>query len=374
MKEKVNILYFVDYMLRGGIQSLVIDWVSRFDKKKIQVDILLLDDGNKYELEEKLKELGCNVYKLDGIWINNISDYFKQAKALDHFFKEHHNYQVLHMHSTSKNFLVLKYAQKYSIKTRIIHSHNINFQTKNIIKKMMGNVLKIPMKKYSTDYFACSKIAGEWLFGKKIVNSNKFKVIHNAVDYEKFKFNKKYRETIRKEFGIDENTILIGNVGRLENQKNHKFLINIFYEYKKINNDSKLILVGIGSLEQDLKEQIKVLKLEKDVIFAGFRNDVYKIIQAFDLFLMPSINEGLPVVGVEAQASGLPVVVSKKVVTEELNISNNVTYISLSKKAEEWAKIIYTLDLKRKDNYSIMKKKQYFIDDIIKELETIYLK
>ena len=146
--EPVKVLYFVDRMLRGGIQSLVIDWVSRFDKNKIHVDFLLLDDGKEYELEQTLKELGCTVYKLKGIWVKTPIDFIKYKYAVKSFFKEHHDYKVVHMHSSSKNYIILKYAKKYGIPIRIAHSHNIDFQTKNPLKKLIGNLFKKPLTKY----------------------------------------------------------------------------------------------------------------------------------------------------------------------------------------------------------------------------------
>lgn len=374
MDKPIKVLYFVDRMLRGGIQSLVIDWVSRFDKNKIRVDFLLLDDGKKYELEDTLKELGCNVYKLNGIWIKQPSDFIKEAKALDSFFKVHYDYKVVHMHSSSKNYLVLKYAGKYGIPVRIAHSHNIDFQTKNKIKKMYGIILKRQLLRFSTDYFACSKIAGEWLFGKRNVKNGKVKIIHNAVDYEKFKFDEVTRMKIRKELNINENEKIFGNVGRFTTQKNHLFLIDIFNEIHDICKNTKLILVGTGEKETEIKNKVHNLKLTENVIFAGFRKDVNKIMQAMDVFILPSLHEGLPVVAIEAQASGLPVFTSKDVVTKEVKITSGLEFISLEKKANEWAKVILEKDLTRKDTKKELKQAGYFINDVVNELQEIYIR
>lgn len=371
--EPVKVLYFVDRMLRGGIQSLVIDWVSRFDKNKIHVDFLLLDDGKEYELEQTLKELGCTVYKLKGIWVKTPIDFIKYNYAVKNFFKEHHDYKVVHMHSSSKNYVVLKYAKKYGIPMRIAHSHNIDFQTKNPLKKLIGNLFKKPLIKYATDYFACSKIAGEWLFGKDIVESDKFRVIHNAVDYDKFKFNENIRKNTRKEFGFNDNDIVIGNVGRFAQQKNHDFLIDIFSECYKINGNYRLLLVGIGELEQEIKNKVSMLGLEKEVIFAGFRKDVNCCMQAMDVFLMPSLHEGLPVVGVEAQASGLTCYMSKDVITPEVKIADNVYFISLNKSSKDWAEKIITSNNDRANNFNKLNNAGYIIESVIKTLEEYYL-
>lgn len=374
MKNKVKVLLFVDRMRHGGIQQFLVENVKHMDKTKVDIDVLTLDDGETYPLEKAIQDAGATYYKLKGIWINKPTDYFRYAKAIDKFFTIHNDYKVVHMNASSKNFILLKYAKKHHIPVRIAHSHNIDFQTKNPIKKLIGNLLKIPMKKYATDYFACSYLAGEWLFGKKNVGNGKVKVIHNAVDYKNFKYDEKIRKEMHQEFNITENEILFGHVGRFTNQKNHTFLIDIFDEIHKQNKDTKLIMVGIGEKEQEIKDKVKMLNLEDCVIFAGFRKDVNKIMQAMDVFLLPSLYEGLPVVGVEAQAAGLPCFTSKDVVTKEVQITKAMNFISLDKNAKEWANIILNSDLSRKDTKKELKEAGYFIEDSAKELVDFYLK
>lgn len=371
MNGPIKVLYFVDRMLRGGIQSLVIDWVSRFDKSKIQVDFLLLDDGNKYELEDTLKELGCNIYKLDGIWIRQPLDFIKASKALDIFFKNHHDYRVVHLHSTSKNYMVLKYAKKYRIPVRIAHSHNIDFQTKNLFKKIIGNILKPKLIKYATDYFACSYIAGNWLFGDKIVKSDKFRVIHNAIDCDKFKYDEIIREKMRKEFNFLNNDIVVGHVGRFTNQKNHIFLIDIFYELFKINNNYKLLLIGTGIKEEDIKKKVKKLGLQDNVVFAGFRTDVNRCMQAMDIFLFPSLYEGLGLVLVEAQALGLPCFATKNTIPEEVKINANFEFVNLN--SSEWTDKIIKCDIIKVESKNNIRKCNYLVEDIVNELTNFYI-
>lgn len=372
MEKTVKVLYFVDRMLRGGIQSLVIDWISRFDAKKIHIDFLLLDDGNQYELEDTLKRLGCGVYKLEDVWLKTPMDFIKYKKALNSFFLKHHDYKVVHLHSSSKNYMVLKYAKKYGIPIRISHSHNIDFQTKNLIKKIVGNCFKYPLIKYSTNYLACSNLAGRWLFGEKKLTDAKYEVINNAVDYDRFKYDRGIRKKIREELGIKEDNIIIGHVGRFTNQKNHTFLVEIFNEFYKKDKNARLLLIGIGELEEEIKKKVEELGLSKKVIFAGFKSNVNEYMQAMDIFLLPSLYEGLPVVGVEAQAAGLPCYMSKDVITDEVKIADNVTFIPLSNSAEEWANIIYNSNNSRSDNYIKIKERGYIIEDVIKKLERIY--
>lgn len=371
MSQPIKVLYFVDRMRRGGIQSLVVDWVSRFDKNKIHVDFLLLDDGEKYELEDTLKELGCDVYKLNKIWVKQPFDFIKEARALDKFFKEHHDYKALHLHSSSKNYMVLKYAKKYCIPVRIAHSHNIDFQTENFCKKIIGNLLKIKLIKYSTDYFACSEMAGKWLFGEKIVNSEKFRVIRNAIDYEKFRYDTGIRNRMRKQFSFTKDNIVIGHVGRFVNQKNHEFLINLFVKLVNINANYRLLLIGTGEREGKIRALVKINNISDKVIFAGFRTDVQQCMQAMDLFLMPSLYEGLGLVLIEAQASGLPCVATKGTIPEEAKILENFKFIDLD--IDSWRDHIKNVDLLRANSKIKLKEAGYDINDSINILENYYL-
>ena len=255
---------------------------------------------------------------------------------------------------------------------RIAHSHNTDFQTKNKFKKAVGNYFKKKLVFYATDYFACSKLAGEWLFGDKIVTSPKFKVIHNGVDLKKYAFNSKIRNEIRNLYKISENEIVIGHVGRFTEQKNHVFLIDIFNEYHKINSNSRLLLVGTGILEENVKEKVEDLKIADKVIFAGFRSDVNNYMQAMDLFVLPSKFEGLGLVLIEAQASGLPCFTSKDVVPKEAQVSDLLTYIRLSSNAKKWANIINKSSFNRKDVAKEIKDSGYDINEAALELEKFY--
>lgn len=372
MSEKVKVLYFIDRMLRGGIQTFVIENMKRMDKNKIQIDYLLLDDGVKYELEDTLKEMGSNVYKLKGVWLRKPTDYFNYFKKIDEFFSQHNDYKVVHLHSSSKNFYILKSAKKYGIPVRIAHSHNIGFQSKNKIQIMIGNLCKPLLKKYATDYFACAYLAGEWLFGKKTVKDGKVRVIHNAVEYEKFKFNEKKRIEIRNRLNINEK-LVIGNVGRFSEQKNHEFLIDIFNEIHKKNKMSTLMLIGKGEKEEIIRKKVKELGLENDVIFMGFCDNVNELMWAMDIFLMPSLHEGLPVVGIEAQAAGLPCFMSKYVITDEVKITELVKFIELKQSPREWAEEILNSDLSRKNTKAEIEQARYLIMDTAKELENFYI-
>ena len=267
--------------------------------------------------------------------------------------------------------MVLKYAKKYGIPVRIAHSHCTDFQTQNVLKKTIGDAFKIPLKKYATDYFACSEIAGKWLFGNKIIEDQKFKIIHNAIDYDKFKFNKEIREKVRRELNFENNDIVIGHVGRFTNQKNHEFLIDVFYEIHKINYNYKMLLIGTGELEDKIKEKVKKLELSEYVIFLGFKNDANRYMNAMDIFAFPSLYEGLGLGLIEAQANGIPCIATEKTIPSEVKINDNFKFIELD--IEKWKETILKTNITREDSKKKIQESNYFIEDVVKQLEEYYL-
>lgn len=370
--QKIKVLYFLDRFLHGGIQTFVLENVKYMDKSRVQIDFLVLDDGNEYELESVVKDRKCNLYKLKNIWIKKTTDYCKYYKTVNDFFKKHNDYQVIHLHSSSKNFLILALAKKYGIKVRIAHSHNIGFQTTSRLQVLLGNLLKFPLRYYSTHYFACSYLAGRWLFGEKIAKNN-LTVVKNAVDIQKFKYNIDKSIKIKNELGL-ANNFVIGHVGRFTHQKNHKFLIEIFKEIVKEEKDARLLLVGTGPLECEIKEKVKALGIENEVKFLGYKKNVELYMQAMDVFLFPSEFEGLGLVLVEAQTAGLYCFTSKDVVPQEVRASSLLEYISLKEDAFYWAKRI--LNKKNFNRYSPLndiKSAGYDIHDTSEFLQKFYI-
>lgn len=348
---------------------------KNFDQNNIQCDFLVLDDGETYDYEEKLRSLSANVYKLKGVWLDSPIQYLNYKKAIEAFFREHHDYAAVHMNGTSKNFMFLHYAKKYGIKKRIVHSHSTDFQTNNIAKKIIGNILKKPMMNKATDFFACSEIAGKWLFGKKAIATGKVHIVPNAIDLDKFEFKLETRKRVRKELKINDDQILIGHVGRFAPEKNHKYLLKIFAEVHKLDPSAVLIMAGDGDLQDDIKAEAVKLKITEYVRFLGFRNDVSSLTQAMDVFLMPSFYEGFPVTGIEAQASGCPCVFSDTI-TKEAVLLDETIYISLAESVENWAK--KTLEtahgsINRDTCKKLLKEKGFDIHDITKNLEYFYI-
>ncbi|MFV0341447.1 MAG: glycosyltransferase family 1 protein [Anaerocolumna sp.] len=373
MEKKEKVLMFVDRMRVGGIQILLRDIYRNMSDANIAIEFLVLDDGEQYDLEEELIKEGAIIHKLKGIWIRNIRGYQAYRKAMNHFFAENHDYSVVHMHSSSKNFFLLYYARKYNIPIRIAHSHNTNFQSKSKAQIMLGNVFKFPLKIFATHYFACSEYAGQWLFGHKCVKNGEVFILKNGVDLKAYEYKQEVRDKMRKELGFNEAHLVIGHVGRFTPQKNHTFLIDVFAKIHQQNANTILVMAGIGDLQKECMEKVRVLGLENNVRFLGFRTDVNYLLHAMDVFLMPSLYEGFPVTGIEAQACGLPCVFSDTI-TREAHILEQVKYISLSSSPDTWAR--ETLSLVSNFNRALckdqLKEKGFDIEDYVDSLKDFY--
>lgn len=370
--QPVRVLFFVDRLLHGGIQQFIVDYLSNMDRNRVCVDILTMDDGNRYPLEETIRQMGVDVYRLEGVWIRKPQDFIRQARALDAFFAAHHDYTAVHLHSSSKNFNVLRKARRYGIPVRIAHSHNNQFQSTSKAQIFLGELLRSPLKRAATHYFACSELAGEWLFGKEILKKETFSVIPNAIDIDHFLFDAEKREAIRGELGVADK-LVIGNVGRFAQQKNHTFLLRVFEEIYKRRPDSCLVLVGDGDLRGPMEHAAEQAGLGEQVRFLGYRTDPNLLLNAFDVFVCPSLFEGFGIVLVEAQANGLPCFASKDVISPRARATNLLAFLSLDRPPEEWAEAILGADLRRRDYTSQIRGAGFDIRVAAKKLESFYV-
>ena len=365
MKEPIRILQITGGMDMGGIENFIMNIYRNIDRTKVQFDFLIHQE-EKQVFEDEILSLGGKIYRIPSI---RKSGYFKYKKNLRKFFNNS-SYKAVHSHYNELSGIILKVAKQCGIQSRISHSHIAYPNYPNIILRLFGDYLRILLKKSSNLKFACSKLAGEWLYGK----NNDFKVINNGIEPLNYKYNLDKSEIKRKELRLNDNNIVIGHVGRLNRQKNHKFLIEIFSKLVKINNNYKLFLVGIGELEKEIKEQIRNLNLENNVKLLGVRKDVNELLQAFDIFLFPSLYEGLPVTLVEAQGAGLKCFISDSV-TREIDLECGLTeFISLNKPSKEWAEIIdKNKDYERKDTVEALRSHGYDMTQNAKELEDLYI-
>lgn len=328
----VKVLNIIGKRPTGGIGAFTYNYQSHFNCEDLKVDYLLFDDEPNGPFDEKVKSIGSKVYvlpalkntRLVSIWIK-----------IDNFMKEiGKQYDIIHLHSVNIAFMCFPSAKKYGVKNLISHSHATVYSDK-LLNAIRNNILCKNLMKQANVYMACSVAAGEFLYGKK--NMNKVTVLNNAIECDKFRFYEEIRNEYRKKLGL-EDRFVIGNVGRFCEQKNQLFLIDIFSECQKKIRNAELVLVGDGPMKSEVESKVNQLGLMDKVHFLGTRNDVEKVLQALDVFVLPSLFEGLPVIGIEAQASGLPMVVSDTV-TSELNLGN-VSFVSLTEKSEIWADVI----------------------------------
>ncbi len=367
-QEPIRIAQIIGKWLGGGVESVVMNYYRHIDRTKIQFDFICDEDSTNIPYDE-IKKLGGKI-----ILVPPYQKVFEYQKDLIKIFKDN-NYKIVHSHLNTLSVFPLRAAKKAGVPVRIAHSHSTT-NKKEWKKNLVKQVLRPFSKVYATNYMCCSELAGRWLFGNKEYDKGNVYLLNNAIDLDKFKYDEQLRNKKRKELNIKDDTLVIGHIGRFVEQKNHKFLIDIFNEVHKQNNNSLLILVGQGPLMEEIKEKVKKLGLEDCVKFLGQRNDVNELYQVFDVFCLPSLYEGLPVVGIEAQATGLLCVLSDDM-TKETKVLNETEFLSLKQSADIWAKIILNKQLILLDKNNTAKKKiavGYDINNESFKLEKIYKK
>ena len=351
---KVRILVFGITENPGGIESVIMNYYREIDRTLLQFDFLCNTEEVAYE--EEIKKMGGTIYKITSR-SKNATQYYKE---LNQFFKENSNkYNTIWVNVCSlANIDYLKYAKKYGIKYRIIHCHNSqNMDSK--ARKILHILNRNRLEKYATDYWTCSNNASKWFYNKKILKKHSVVYIKNAIDFQKFKFDDNIRNKYRKDFNV-EGKLVLGNIGRFHFQKNQLFVLDVFKIIHEKEKNSVLLLIGDGEDRNKIEEKINQLELNESVKLLGVRDDVEKIMQAMDILLFPSLFEGLPLVLIEAQANGLKIFASDSI-SKEVQIGKNIVFMSLNDKPEKWADSILVSDVKRIDNYDLIKLKGYDI-------------
>lgn len=320
----IRILQVVNDMHRAGLETMLMNYYRNIDRTQIQFDFLT-HRPNKSDYDDEIISLGGKVYYAPRLYPQNYPKYFRWMKA---FFAKHPEYKIIHSHIDTMSYLPLKAAKKAGVPVRIAHSHNTAIDKD--FKYLLKLYFKTRINSVATNRLACGQEAGSFLFGNK-----PFDIIPNAVDAEKFYFNQAIRESKRVALGV-QNNFVVGHVGRLSYQKNHKLLIKIFDVLHKKCPESKLMLVGVGEKEQEIRDQVASLKLDDSVMFLGNRSDVNELYQAMDVFVLPSLFEGIPVVGVEAQFADLPCLFSDKT-PSEVKFNERSKFVGLDNPPEFWA-------------------------------------
>lgn len=373
MKKINRILHIFAAMDRGGAETFIMNVYRKIDRTKFQFDFVVTTD-KKCEYDDEIYSLGGNIYSLPN---PSKGDYKKYKQGLIKVIQANGPYDAIHSHVHHFSGLILRIAQKENIPVRISHSHSTQdgHQTtfkRNLYRWFMRNLIL----KYSTNMLGCSEAASESLFGKKNMSNQRICTLYNGVDLEKYKDSKETRDEMKKNMHVPEDAFVIGHIGRFNEVKNHFKILDIFESIKRKNKDAYLVLVGDGPLRKEIEELAKERNLKSAIKFLGIRNDVSNILQAMDVFLMPSLYEGLPVALVEAQAAGLPCVVSDSVTLEANLNCVYFKFISLNASSEEWNNAINQAFEKGRASwntrYEAISKKGYDIDKVVKKLEKIY--
>lgn len=363
----IRVAHVIGKWLGGGVESMVMNYYRHLDRSKVQFDFICDDDSTNIPYEE-IESLGGKV-----ILIPPYQRLFSYQKQLQKILKEG-KYRIIHSHINALSVFPLRAAKKINVPVRIAHSHS----TTNKVewkKNLMKQVLRPFSKIYATHYFCCSELAGRWLFGDKVYDEGKVVLINNAIDLSKYQYDPDMRKLKRDELGIDENTLVIGHIGRFVKQKNHDYLIDIFNELHKENSNSILLLAGQGPLKKEIEEKVKLLNLTESVKFLGQRNDTNELYQAMDIFLLPSLYEGLPVVGVEAQTAGLLCLFSNQM-TRETKVLSSTFFLPIEVSPTLWKSQLLKCIEKyiRRDLSPQMRKKGFDIQIESKRIMDFYVK
>lgn len=369
MAEPIRVLHVIGIMNRGGAETMIMNLYRNIDRTRVQFDFVQ-NEGGPAAYDEEILSLGGRIYHCPRYRGKN---HFAYTKWWNTFFREHsREYSVVHGHIGSTAAIYQSIAKRYGIYT-IAHSHNTN--TMQTLSDRLYWIFAYPTRYIADHFFACAEEAGISRYGRKIgTDAVRCNVLHNAIDTSKFSYDRDSREAIRSQLGIGESKFVIGNISRFSAQKNHAFLLDIFQFVHDLNKDSVLLLVGDGELRPKIEAAIAEKHLEDAVIMTGVQNNTWDYYQAMDVFLMPSLFEGLPVSLVEAQTAGLPCCVSTGV-PQEAAITDLVQFRSLDDTPESWAEwVLERASLPRRSMAEEIRHAGYDIAETSRWLAEFYTK
>ena len=363
----LRVLHSVSNMARAGIETMLMNYYREIDTDLLQFDFL----ANKSvpgEYDEEIRSRGGRVFVSPGL---NPLHYPQYKRFVSDLMNSNPDIRIVHAHNEAMGFYALQSAKSAGIRVRIAHAHNTRIIRD--YKYPLKLVCKEPLPGAATDYWSCGRDAGIYYFGKERWNESGF-ILHNAIDVSKFAFCPEVRQRLRQSYGL-ENSFVIGHVGRFNVQKNHSRLLDIFAEIAAAVPNARIVMIGVGELEQAAKEKARSLGLEEKVLFLGQIANVNEWYQAMDCFVLPSLFEGLPVVGIEAQAAGLPCFFSDRV-TDEVLLTPDARRISLDASNEDWSKEILAgkqTETKRERGKELICRAGYDIHAEARKLQNIYL-
>ena len=319
----------------GGQESYLMNMYRHIDRTRVQFDFYTPFENRDVRMQREIESLGGHVWATGFPFGEDNREYFR--RGLSAFLPEH-PYPIVHIHSGSVYALATgaKLARQSGVSRVAVHSHCGGFD--NLRYRVARLWTRQTLLTYPTHYFACSHLAARWKFPPSVIRSGNYTVLKNAVDTSRLRYDPALRQATRRQLGLADKPT-VGHVGRFALQKNHRFLIEVFHALSEWEPEAQLVLAGEGELVEEVLAQVDRLGLEERVHYLGVRQDVPALMNAFDVLLLPSFFEGLPVVGVEAQATGLPVVTSTGV-TRELPIEDLSTYLPLTDTAMQWARVV----------------------------------
>lgn len=362
--EKITVVHVAGGLTTGGVESVIYQYISHMPSDRYRWIYISYDTPDP-AVQERFEQKGFQVYSVT----KKKDNFFKSCWEVFRIFKEN-NVQIVHSHMTLMCFVTNMLGMAAGAKVCISHSHLVLSPGRG--KRIPYWFLKKMTTWTATTLFACSAAAGEYLYGKKNMSAGRVIVMNNALDCEKFRFYPDIRERLRETYCLEGKTVL-GNVGRFTEQKNQEFLIRIFEKYQKLDPESRLVLVGDGPLMEAMKQLAISLKIENKVLFAGSTSNVNEWYMAMDVFVFPSLYEGLGIVVLEAQAAGLPVLMSTEVPREAVLTDQVISY-PLKAGAEEWARQILVCKEKGRgmDIYPILKDRHLDIETEALKLDRFY--
>ncbi len=367
--QKIRVLHFTIANTGGGITKFVLRLWKYIDRDRYQFDFVTMN--NYLDFSEQLEAEGCKIYYLTTYAEDNQEQFVKEVTAI-----LNNGYDIVHLHTSWwRGFLLEDIARKNGVPKIIIHSHNTDVhikenQSREDARKLHFSQRQLLTENKATDFIACSEDAAEWLYGDKI-SKDKIHIIPYAIEVNEYIFNDDIRKDYRNKLGLRSDDYVIMHVGRFAYQKNHNFLLDVFKSVSEENEKVKLLLIGIGELEEQIRNKVEQYDLSNKVLFLGKREDVNCIMQAADIFAFPSRFEGFGIVLIEAQAAGLKCIVSNEI-PAIAKITNNILFLPFEKKI--WVEKIqeYNSGYTRKNMSEVMEKAGFDMKTLVRKIEDIY--
>lgn len=366
----VRVLYVIDRLHRGfGVTTVVLNYLLHMDRSDIQIDVIALSTSDS-DVVKELVASGIKVHFMPALSLSKIRSYYK---FWYNFFRGN-KYDIIHSHFNQIDYIVFSVGKHYGIKEFISHSHNTKLS--EIKWKAIRNfVMCYPARKLATRWAACSDVAGVALFGKEFLKSEKSIRINNAVDCRLFRYDVDTRSRMRNRYGLSDKIKVLACIGTFKIQKNQAYLLPVLKKLLSNDDNYCLIFVGGGNMLDEVKKKVNDMELSQHVIFTGVVSNVKDYYQMADVLLMPSLYEGLPMVGIEAQVSGLPCIFSDSI-TKEVNINvNRNMYISLNAPISKWIEVIeFLANASHRKTSECIRLRGYDIDYEAKKLKCKYVK